>query len=137
MIDTEKESGQIPALPKDARDAGTNPTTPTQAAPKPNLGQFIQKLWQIRLLRFFVVGAVNTFFSYLVYAALILIGAHYTLATLISTVLGVIFNFFTTGRIVFRSMDNKRFVMSYCNCPVHLRSGHNGYTKIFNVLFVN
>ena len=33
MIDTEKESGQIPALPKDARDAGTNPTTPTEAAP--------------------------------------------------------------------------------------------------------
>jgi GtrA-like protein. len=59
----------------------------------------------------FVVGAVNTLFSYLVYAALILIGAHYTLATLISTILGVIFNFFTTGRIVFRSMDNKRFVM--------------------------
>ncbi|MFA5612462.1 MAG: GtrA family protein, partial [Anaerolineaceae bacterium] len=40
---------------------------------------------------------------------LILINVHYSLATLISTVLGVIFNFFTTGRIVFRSMDNHRF----------------------------
>lgn len=71
----------------------------------------IKNLWQIRLLRFFVVGAINTLFSYLVYALLILLGMHYSLATLISTVLGVIFNFFTTGRIVFRSMDNKRFIM--------------------------
>ena len=70
-----------------------------------------QRLWQIRLLRFLVVGAINTLFSYLVYAVLILIGSHYSLATLISTILGVIFNFFTTGRIVFRIMDNKRFVM--------------------------
>ena len=70
----------------------------------------IKNLWQIRLLRFFVVGAVNTIFSYLVYAILILVGAHYSLATLIATVVGVIFNFFTTGRIVFHNMEGKRFV---------------------------
>ena len=73
--------------------------------------EWIKKLWQIRLLRFLVVGAINTLFSYLVYAILILLGIHYSIATLISTILGVIFNFFTTGRIVFRSMDNKRFIM--------------------------
>lgn len=78
------------------------------AAPK--VGQLTTRLWQIRLLRFLVVGAVNTIFSYIVYAILILVGTHYSLATLISTVLGVIFNFFTTGRIVFRNMDNKRFI---------------------------
>lgn len=75
------------------------------------LGQLIKELWQIRLLRFLVVGAINTLFSYLVYVAFILLGAHYNLATLISTILGVIFNFFTTGRIVFRSMENKRFIL--------------------------
>src|SRR5690606_7438256 len=74
------------------------------------VGQLITRLWQIRLLRFLVVGAINTIFSYIVYAILILVGAHFSLATLISTVLGVIFNFFTTGRIVFRNMDNKRFL---------------------------
>lgn len=73
--------------------------------------EWIKKLWQIRLLRFLVVGAINTLFSYLVYAILVLLGIHYSIATLLSTILGVIFNFFTTGRIVFRSMDNKRFIM--------------------------
>ena len=69
----------------------------------------IKRLWDIRIFRFFVIGGINTLFSYLVYALLVLIGAHYSLATLISTVLGVGFNFFTTGRIDFRSMDNRRF----------------------------
>lgn len=75
------------------------------------LGQLIKELWQIRLLRFLVVGAINTLFSYLIYAALILVGAHYNLAALISTIVGIIFNFFTTGRIVFRSLDNRRFIL--------------------------
>ena len=81
-----------------------------EAVAAPKVGQLITRLWQIRLLRFLVVGAINTIFSYIVYAILILAGAHYSLATLISTVLGVIFNFFTTGRIVFRNMDNKSFL---------------------------
>lgn len=68
------------------------------------------RLWGMRILRFLVIGVINTIFSYLIYAALVLLGMHYSLATLISTVLGVIFNFFTTGRIVFRNMDNRRFV---------------------------
>jgi putative flippase GtrA len=70
----------------------------------------IKQIWSIRLVRFLVIGAVNTAFSYLIYALLVLIGLHYSLATLISTVLGIIFNFFTTGRIVFRNMDNRRFI---------------------------
>lgn len=72
--------------------------------------RLISRLWGVRILRFLVIGVINTLFSYLIYAALVLLGMHYSLATLISTVLGVIFNFFTTGRIVFRNMDNRRFV---------------------------
>lgn len=70
----------------------------------------IKQLWSIRLVRFLVIGAVNTSFSYVIYALLVLIGLHYSLATLISTILGIIFNFFTTGRIVFRNMDNRRII---------------------------
>lgn len=70
----------------------------------------IKQLWSIRLVRFLVIGAVNTAFSYVIYALLVLIGLHYSLATLISTILGIIFNFFTTGRIVFRNMDNRRII---------------------------
>ena len=74
------------------------------------MAALIKQIWSIRLVRFLVIGAVNTAFSYLIYALLVLIGLHYSLATLISTVLGIIFNFFTTGRIVFRNMDNRRFI---------------------------
>jgi putative flippase GtrA len=65
----------------------------------------IRRFWSVRFLRFLVVGGVNTIFGYLVYASFILLNLHYSLALLISTIIGVIFNFFTTGRIVF---DNRR-----------------------------
>jgi len=70
-----------------------------------------ESLWQIRLLRFLVIGALNTLFSYVIYAGLILLGFHYFPASLTSTILGVIFNFFTTGRIVFHNVNNKRFIL--------------------------
>lgn len=75
------------------------------------ISAFAESLWQIRLLRFLVIGALNTFFSYVIYAGLILLGFHYFPASLISTILGVIFNFFTTGRIVFHNVNNKRFIL--------------------------
>lgn len=68
-------------------------------------------MWQIRLLRFLAIGALNTLFSYVIYASLILLGLHYSVASLLSTILGVIFNFFTTGRIVFHNEDNKRIIL--------------------------
>lgn len=98
-------------MSKESISKATDRAKTVDALADSKFGQWIQRLWQIRLLRFFVVGAVNTVFSYLVYVVLILIGAHYNLATLISTILGIIFNFFTTGRIVFRNMENKRFVL--------------------------
>lgn len=54
-----------------------------------------------RLIRFFIVGAVNTVFGYGAYALLLFMGLHYAWAALLGTVAGVIFNFFTTGRLVF------------------------------------
>lgn len=76
----------------------------------------IKRLWAMRLVRFFVIGVVNTLFSYIIFSLLSLIGLHYSLAKLISTVLGIIFNFFTTGRIVFNNHDNRlvfRFFFVY------------------------
>ena len=74
---------------------------------------FIKQIWSIRLVRFLVIGAVNTAFSYVIYALLVLIGLHYSLATLISTILGIIFNFFTTGRIVFVTWTTAALFDSY------------------------
>lgn len=58
-------------------------------------------------LRFFLVAGLNTFFGYGAFALLIYFGLHYTLAVLISTVAGVLFNFKTYGLLVFNSKDNK------------------------------
>jgi putative flippase GtrA len=67
-------------------------------------------------IRFLLVGVLNTAFSYLLYASLILIGLKYLLAFSISYVAGVLFNFQTIGRLVFKNKSNKllfRFVGVY------------------------
>lgn len=74
-----------------------------------------------RFLRFIVVGGVNTAFGYSVFALLILVGAHYAVAALLSTICGVLFNFRTTGRFVFENRDSSlllRFVGVYAICYV-------------------
>ena len=61
-----------------------------------------------RLVRFLLTGALNTAFGYCCFAALIFIGLHYTLAVLLGTIIGVLFNFFTTGKLVFDMTDHHR-----------------------------
>jgi len=54
-----------------------------------------------RFFRFLLVGGLNTAFGYGVYALSLFLGAHYAVAATLSTVLGVLFNFVTTGTFVF------------------------------------
>jgi putative flippase GtrA len=74
-----------------------------------------------RFVRFLLVGGLNTAFGYTVFAICILIGTPYPLAALISTVLGVLFNFKSYGTLVFASHDNRlifRFFGVYGICYV-------------------
>ena len=69
-----------------------------------------------QLLRFLVVGAVNTGFSYSIYAGLIFLGLNYAVANLAALLLGILFSFKTQGIIVFRNTDNRllgRFVLGW------------------------
>lgn len=69
-----------------------------------------------KFIRFVLVGGLNTAFGYGVYCLMIFIGLPYVWATLVSQVLGVLFNFFTTGTLVFDNRDKRlllRFVMNY------------------------
>ncbi len=69
-----------------------------------------------RLPKFLLVGVLNTAFGYSLFALFIFLGVHYSLAVLLSTVLGILFNFKTIGRLVFRSHNNRlifRFVATY------------------------
>ena len=63
-----------------------------------------------RLLRFFVVGGINTVFGYGAYALFVYVGFHYAWAALLGTIVGTIFNYFTTGGLVFDGARNGGFV---------------------------
>lgn len=80
------------------------------------LYNLINIIWKQQFLRFLAVGALNTIFGYSVFALLFYFGLHYALAVLFSTIIGVLFNFFTTGRIVFQNRNNcllTLFIISY------------------------
>jgi putative flippase GtrA len=53
------------------------------------------------------VGILNTLFSYSIYAFLLFIGLSYWGAATLSAIIGVIFNFKTTGRLVFGNQNNQ------------------------------
>ena len=57
----------------------------------------------IELLKYLIVGGINTLFGYSIFAVFLFYGFHYTLAVLFATILGVLFNFQSYGRIVFKN----------------------------------
>jgi putative flippase GtrA len=59
-----------------------------------------------RFIRFLLVGGINTLFGYSVFALFIFLKFHYSLAVLFGTILGILFNFKTTGKMVFNNTDN-------------------------------
>lgn len=69
-----------------------------------------------RFVRFLAVGGLNTAVGYLIFTALILLGLPTTAAIVTGTVLGVLFNYFSTGGLVFRDRAGgrlPRFVAVY------------------------
>ncbi|MGY8903934.1 MAG: GtrA family protein [Burkholderiales bacterium] len=61
-------------------------------------------------LRFVVVGALNTLFGYGLFALLVWAGLAYPVAIGVATVVGVLFNFQTTGRMVFDGAPRSRLL---------------------------
>ncbi|HEX2581432.1 MAG TPA: GtrA family protein [Dongiaceae bacterium] len=77
-------------------------------------------LWDQRtraqFMRFLFTGVINTLFSYLVFSALIWVGLQDISALAIATIAGILFNFQTIGRVVFREMQARlffRFLLVY------------------------
>lgn len=69
-----------------------------------------------QFMRFLLTGVVNTLFSYCVFSFLFFIGIGAFSALLIASVCGILFNFQTIGRLVFRRLDARmmfRFVGVY------------------------
>jgi putative flippase GtrA len=66
--------------------------------------------------RYIAVGLLNTAVGFSLYAIFIFSGLHYSLAVLLSTIMGVLFNFKTIGKIVFKNSGNHlllRFIGVY------------------------
>lgn len=69
-----------------------------------------------KFIKFLFVGAINTVFGYLMYSLFISTPLHRSAALFCAYVAGVLWNFKTTGVLVFRNGDNRlifRFVGSY------------------------
>lgn len=58
---------------------------------------------------FGMVGALNTGFSYCIYAVAVWSGLHYAPANFVAMLCGTVFSFLTQGRLVFDSRDPRRF----------------------------
>jgi len=69
----------------------------TKRQPEPGSGR-------IKLIaRFIGVGLLNTLVGYGIYGIFILLNVPYLIALLMATIMGVIFNYFSIGRLVFKS----------------------------------
>ena len=75
-----------------------------------NPRMFVNSMLTPQFLRFVMVGVLNTCFGYSVFALLVWLGAPYQLATAISTLAGIAFNFQTTGRLVFSGAPWPRLI---------------------------
>jgi putative flippase GtrA len=96
----------------------------------------IRRLWSIPFLRFLVVGGINTVFGYSVFALFILIGLHYALAALLATICGILFNFKTTGTLIFKNKDN-RLIFRFFGVYLITYLSTIGLLKIFNMFGVS
>lgn len=80
------------------------------------LGRFVlNNINDTKLYKFIIVGLLNTLVGYGIYAILIFLGVHFTIASFLGTILGVLFNYFSTGLLVFERGRGRlvQFVMVY------------------------
>lgn len=69
-----------------------------------------------KFFKFLFVGALNALFSYTIYALFLWIGLIPNVALFFQYIIGVLWNFKTTGIIVFKNHDNRlifKFITSY------------------------
>ncbi|MCI6901194.1 MAG: GtrA family protein [Bacteroidales bacterium] len=60
-----------------------------------------------KFVRFLFVGVINTMFGYGMFVLFIWFGMHYSVALLCANFLGILFNYKTTGYIVFETKSNR------------------------------
>ena len=64
-------------------------------------------------LNFLKVGFLNTFFGYSIYVTFLFLGFSFRISLIISTILGVLFNYSTFGKFVFRYSLNFKSLFKF------------------------
>lgn len=89
----------------------------TQAPPVPyKVSVALRRALELRPVRFLVVGGLNTLVGYALFAAFYLVSGQRQASLIGATVIGVIFNYFTTGRLVFAARGHGAllpFILGY------------------------
>ena len=69
-----------------------------------------------RLIKFVLIGIVNTFLYYIIFVVFFMMTGRHNVAVVIATVIGILFNFLSTGRFVFGNRSWRAlfpFVLAY------------------------
>ena len=73
--------------------------------------EVVASLLRLRFVRFLLIGVVNTIFGYSIFAAMFLATGQPELSIIVATAIGVLFNFMSTGRVVFgNDADRQRLI---------------------------
>jgi len=77
--------------------------------PVVRIKSLLAPLLRREFLRYLAVGALNTCFSYSIYALLLWLGLAYFVANMIALVCGIVFSFQMQGRYVFDNTSRRLF----------------------------
>ena len=89
-----------------------------------------------RFIKFIIVGVINTLFGYSIYALFILLNFHYSIAALLANIIGVLFNFKTIGKIVFKNYDNA-LIFKFIGVYIVTYFLNVGFLKILDMFMVD
>lgn len=90
-----------------------------------------------RIVKFLGVGMLNTLFGYGIYAGLVFINLPYLIALFMATLAGIIFNYFSFGRMVFKARGGWlmfwKFILAYAVVYVINAILLSILTQVFNL----
>ena len=67
----------------------------------------------IQVPKYLIMGGLNTLGAYALFAMLIMLGFHYTLATLLPGIVSIYLGYVVNKRIVFKAQDAHKFALLY------------------------
>ena len=88
-----------------------------------------------KFIKYLFVGLLNTAFSYTIYAIFVALGLRANLALFFQYIIGVLWNFKTTGWLVFKNSNNK-LIFKFVACYVFTFILNSILLKIL-ILYIN